>query len=110
MVRKNTDASKKTSGKRKPWTKMTADELSEATKEFDHGVDLDETRPLSPENQAWWDRAKRGGRPKVGKGSRPVLITVEKGLLEQADAFARAKGLNRSQLFAKSVRLLMQRR
>ena len=87
---------------------MSAKEFAEATKEFEREIDFEETRPLSPENRKWWNRAKRGGRPKVGKGSRPVLITVERGLLERADAFARENGLNRSQLFAKGIEALMQ--
>jgi len=33
-----------------------------------------------------------------------VMLTIERGLLEEADEFARAKGLKRSELFAASVR------
>ena len=92
---------------KKPWTKMTAAELAKATKEFDREIDLRETRPLSKENRAWWQRARRGGRPKVGKGAKPVLITVESGLLEKADDYAKQHGMNRSQLFARGVERLM---
>jgi metal-responsive CopG/Arc/MetJ family transcriptional regulator len=44
------------------------------------------------------------GRPKLGKhGARAVTVTVEKSLLKQADAYAKANGMKRSELFATSV-------
>src|SRR4051794_689959 len=95
---------------KKPWTRMTASELAKATKQFDQEIDLDHTRPLSPRNRKWWNRAKRAGRPKVGRGARPVLITVEQELLAQADAYAKKHGINRSQLVALGIQTLIQKR
>jgi hypothetical protein len=103
---------KKTKAKsvKKPWMAMNAGELAEATKQFDREIDLSETRPLSPENRKWWNKARKGGRPRVGKGSKPILITMEQGLLDQADAYAKKLGMNRSQLFAKGIESLLSRR
>lgn len=89
---------------------MNPTELAAATKEFDREIDLSETRPLSAENRKWWNKARKGGRPKVGKGSKPILITMEQGLLEEADAYAKKLGMNRSQLFAKGIESLLNRR
>jgi len=52
-----------------------------------------------------WKRAKqKGGRPRIGRGAARVLISMERGLLEDADAFAQKKGLTRAGLIAQSVR------
>src|SRR5271156_1904259 len=65
---------------------------------------MDKARPLSPAMKAAWARAKRkGGRPQVGRGATRVLISVERGLLEDADAYARQRRLTRSELFSRGV-------
>jgi hypothetical protein len=69
-----------------------------------------ESKPLTPAQRARWNRVKKnlGGRPKLGKfGTAIVSITVERELLRKADAFAKAKGLKRSELFTRGVRLAM---
>jgi hypothetical protein len=48
------------------------------------------------------------GRPRVGKGAKIVPVSIERGLLKQADAFAREHGLKRSQMVAQGLRLVMQ--
>lgn len=95
----------------KSYSKMTAAELARATKTFDQGVPFDQTRPLNAEESAWWKRAKVGGnvkgtrrgRPKLGRGSKAIAVTVEKGLLERADAYAQREGLTRAQLIARGL-------
>ena len=100
--------SKKGKKSRKPWTKMTARELAEATKDLDRPIPLAETRPLTAEQRQWWERAKRGpGRPRVGNGAKPVLVTIERGLLARADALAEARGVSRSQLVAEGLSALV---
>jgi uncharacterized protein (DUF4415 family) len=48
---------------------------------------------------------KKMGRPMLGKhGAKIVSVTVEKDLLKRADAYAKANGMKRSELFAASVR------
>jgi hypothetical protein len=65
------------------------------------------SKPMNAEERAWWKRAQKklkAGRPRFGKhGTRIVSVTVEKRLLRQADAYAKAKGLKRSELFAVSL-------
>lgn len=54
---------------------------------------------------------KRGpGRPKLGKGVDRVLISIEKGLLKQADAFAKSKQMTRSEMVSRGLRLIMEAR
>jgi hypothetical protein len=56
-----------------------------------------EFRPLTPAQRRRWERIKRKpGRPKLGKGTRVVSVTVEKDLLSRADAYAKRAGLTRA--------------
>jgi hypothetical protein len=51
---------------------------------------------------------RRGrGRPKIGKGSKLVAVTLEQGLLEEVDRFARRRKMKRSEMIASGLRLLM---
>ena len=65
------------------------------------------SKPMNAEERAWWKRAQKqlkAGRPKFGlNGTRIVSVTVEKSLLRHADAYAKAKGMKRSELFAVSL-------
>ena len=63
-------------------------------------------RPLSAHGKAEHAKARRNarvGRPRIGRGAKRVLITVERGLLQRADSYARKHGLNRSELIAKGL-------
>jgi outer membrane PBP1 activator LpoA protein len=96
---------------RKPFDQMTAAELRAATKEFDEAfVALEKSRPLSPAQKARHQRAKRRrpGRPKVGAGAARVLISVERGLLKDADAYARRHGLTRAAVVAQGLRSVLR--
>jgi hypothetical protein len=47
---------------------------------------------------------KKGGRPKLGKaGTQIISISVEKSLLREVNAYAKTKGVKRSELFVKGV-------
>jgi hypothetical protein len=63
-------------------------------------------KPLTaPPKKALTKAKKKMGRPMLGKhGAKIVSVTVEKDLLRQADAYAKANGMKRSELFAVSVR------
>jgi len=50
---------------------------------------------------------RRRGRPKIGKGSKLVAVTLEQGLLEEVDRFARQRKMKRSEMIASGLRLLM---
>ena len=47
------------------------------------------------------------GRPRVGRGAARVLISIERGLLEDADALARNQKITRSQLFRRGLKAVL---
>jgi len=67
-------------------------------------------RPLDAAERKLWVRARRKmrGRPKVGQGSKMVPVSIERGLLKQVDAFAKAHKLKRSQAIALGLVRLMR--
>ncbi len=98
--------------KKKPFTRMTAEELAEATKEFDRAELPDNVgEPMTPEQLDEWSSGKRGrGRPRKGLGAVNVLISFERGLLERADALASGRGIGRSALVAEALESLIDRK
>jgi hypothetical protein len=90
---------------RKPYSAMSPAELSEATRAFRR--EFVPTKPLSAKMRATLNRAKRG-RPRVGRGAKAVLVSVERGLLSAADAYARKNKLSRSELIAEGLRNLLK--
>jgi len=89
--------------KHKAYWEMSTEELREATRGFDK--QFVPTRPLTKSMQSRLARAKRKrGRPPIGRGATSVLVSLERGLLEQADAIAKRRGLSRSRLIAEALR------
>lgn len=69
---------------------------------------LARSRPLNARERKQWRRFKaKMGRPKAGEGAKTVSLTVEKGLLREADAYARRHGLTRAALVAKGLRAVL---
>jgi hypothetical protein len=96
---------------KKPYTKMTQAELAAATAGLDHPISRKESRPLTAAQRKRWKRLATGpGRPKIGRGSVAVLMSLEMGLLERADRFAKAQGIGRSKLIAFALEAYMARR
>ena len=93
----------------KSYWEMTTQELREATREFDRERTA-APKPLTPAMRARWERAKKKmGRPRVGKGAKRILITVEGGLLERLDRFVKASGSTRSATIARGVQAVLDR-
>ncbi len=66
-------------------------------------------KPLTSAQRAQHRRARnKGGRPVVGKGARRVLVSIEGGLLDESDRFAKQIGVNRSQLIARGLKLAIR--
>jgi hypothetical protein len=53
--------------------------------------------------------ARAAGRPMVGNGAKIVPVSIERGLLKEADLFAKRHKLKRSQMVAEGLRLVMQK-
>ena len=90
---------------------MTAAELAEFTHEFDAPFAFEKGRPMTPAERAEERKLRRGpGHPKLGKGARKISVSLEGELLEQADALAKKKGINRSELIASFVAAGLRRK
>lgn len=87
--------------------RMTAAELDAEVAQYD--LENVETFPLTADMKAQHNRAKKKrGRPKIGKGAKDVMISVEKDLLKLADAYAKKNRLTRSELFARGLRVFLK--
>lgn len=95
--------------KPKPFTEMTTKELARATREFDREFIADTFLPLDAEARKRNARARRKrGRPLRGKGAKVVSVTVERTILDQADAFARKHHLTRAALVELGLRMVLR--
>lgn len=94
----------------KKFWEMNKAELAEATKEFDREFIADEARPMSSKERAQERRARKRGRPRVGSGARKIHITLERGLLKDADKVAKEKGVGRSELIAQALAVIIGRK
>ena len=95
--------------KPKPFNKLTTKQLAVATREFNQEFIADTFLPLDAEAKKRHARAKRKpGRPPRGKGAKVVSVTVERSILDQADAFARKHHLTRAALVEMGLRLVMR--
>ena len=66
------------------------------------------SRPLNAKERAQWRRFKaKMGRPKIGKGVKTISLTVERGLLAEADAYAKRHGISRAKLVAMGLRAVV---
>lgn len=71
----------------------------------------DEFGPLTLAARELWQRARRKrARPRRGAGAKRISVTIEKGLLTQADRLARELSLKRSELLSLGVSELLRRR
>ena len=77
--------------------------------EYENGIDPTDWHPLTAAQRKQWARIKRkAGRPRIGKGAKIVPVSIERGLLKEADSFAKRHKLKRSQMVAEGLRLVMQ--
>jgi hypothetical protein len=94
------------------------DALSDADKEkvwkyYDRVIPASELRDPTPDEAALLSRQRRHnrkvGRPRIGKGTKMVAVTIEKGLLMRADAYARRHGIKRARMIAQGLQLVMEK-
>ncbi|HWE93300.1 MAG TPA: hypothetical protein VG269_04940 [Tepidisphaeraceae bacterium] len=70
---------------------------------------LAESRPLNSAQRAQWKRIKKKmGRPRVGKGSKVISLSIERHLLKQADALAKRRHVTRARVVAEGLALLLK--
>src|SRR5450432_1957926 len=96
---------------KKSYAEMSTEELEAATAKYDEPfVALRESRPLRAKDKIIHEQARKAGRPKIGKGAERVLVTIEGGLLSEADAYAKRHGMKRAELIARGLRLAMEKK
>ena len=93
----------------KPYWEMTTSELREATKEYDRPGPLKFLRPPREERERHERSMRKVGRPRVGQGAKRVLITIERGLLADADALAKRRNTSRARLIAEGLKMVLKR-
>ena len=92
----------------KPYWEMTTAELREATKQFDEEFVADKGRPLTPAEQARWERVKaKGEPPQNSKTEAHIAVRLDKALLKRCTALAKKKRLSRDALIARGLRVLL---
>ena len=94
----------------KQFERMTTAEKDAFAKQFDRMIPESEYEEPTLEEKAQLRRAMqklRRGRPKIGKGAKRVLVTIERGLLKEADSFAKRRGISRAALISKGLRSIM---
>ena len=69
---------------------------------------LAHSKPLTSVDRARWNRFKKqAGRPKVGQRAKIISLSVEPGLLKEADAFAKRNRITRAELVARGLRSIL---
>ena len=94
---------------RKHPEEMSAAELIEATREFDEPFVFERGRPMTPGEKIAESRLRRARR-KGTKRAKKISISLEDDVLKKADALARKKGINRSELISNFVTAQLRRR
>ena len=95
---------KKTS---KAYWEMEKKQLRAATREFDREGVAESFGPATGAAKKALGRAGKRGRPRIGRGAEKVRISVERGLLSQADRMAKALHVSRSELIARGLRAVL---
>ncbi len=95
--------------KQKYWN-MTADELAEATCEFDREGIAETFRPMTPAEEAAWRSAvhkRPAGRTSNGRDLKVISLGIQASLLKRADAVAKKRGISGAQLVAEGLEVVL---
>ena len=87
---------------------LSADDKEKVWNYYDRKIPLCETRDPTPAERARMKRIQKdAGRSRIGEGAKLVAVTIEKGLLQRADEYAKGKGMKRAELIARGLLLAM---
>jgi hypothetical protein len=91
---------------------MTTAELRAATRQYDEPTVGNKLpgRPLTKAQREHFESLRGRGRPTVGQGAKVISLSVERQLLAQADARARALGISRAELVARGLRTVLAKK
>ncbi|MEE9295960.1 MAG: hypothetical protein V3W34_13490 [Phycisphaerae bacterium] len=89
-------------------TKMSCEQLADATAEFDKEFVVDTFESPSPTAARRWQAARRErGRPVRGRGAKVISVTVEECLLAKSDKLAKKLGVSRAALIARGLNAVL---
>ena len=112
--RRLSDAQMRAGGEYRRFMRLSAAQRDAEVAQYGREMPEPDGKPLTAADKRLYQRAAaRGakvGRPVVGKGAKIVPVTIERGLLAKADAYAKREGLKRSQMVAQGLRLVMQQK
>jgi hypothetical protein len=93
----------------KPYWEMTADELAEATKEFDKPIPLSKTRALTKQERAEFERMRRSPHRSVfvTRGTDGTFIRLDSHLMRWCSRYAAEHKMTFSEVVAKSLQGMM---
>jgi hypothetical protein len=90
------------------YARMTAEALRSETAEFDKDMVVSKSKPLTPEERAWWARVRRRpGRPRRGRGAKVISVSLEQQLLARSDALAKNLGISRALLIERGLKAVL---
>src|SRR5262249_21984791 len=90
------------------YARMTADELRAETADFEKDMVVSKSKPLTPEERAWWERVRRRpGRPRRGRGAKVISVSLEQDLLARSDALAKNLGISRALLIERGLKAVL---
>ena len=93
---------------KKPLFEMDAQELAEATAEFDQEFVADTFGPLTPEMRARWEKARRRlGRSAKRHEAQVVSVSIDRELLARSDALAKKMKISRAGLIARGLKAVL---
>ena len=93
--------------KTKAYWDMNTAEIRAATREFDREGSAATFGPPTPQARKMLRRAAKRGRPPIGQGAEKIRVSMERGLLAQADNVAQALHVSRSELIARGLRAVL---
>ena len=86
---------------------LTPAEKERVWESYNRKIPLSETQPLAAADRDR-HRPARGRKP-VGRGAARLNVTIERGLLARADAYAAAHRLSRAALISRGLELALGR-
>lgn len=96
---------------KKWYSRLPAKRLDQTVEPFDREIDSESLKPLTPRMRLEERAARRRGRgrPRIGQGAARVLLSMERGLLEELDRHARKAKMTRAAFIAQAVRAELRR-
>jgi hypothetical protein len=90
----------------KPYWEMNAEELAEATKEFDRPIPLSKTKPLSKAERAAFERMRRSPHRSVyvSRSADGVFVRLDPDLLRRSSRYAAEQKVTLSEVINRSLK------